>query len=234
MFRAPARPPTPPPQLEVYPRANPTNNNSHIAYSFLHRWLYNAYFLHYLHSINLRKKATHQRTYTMFNPTPDNHHVVHIGGAQFVPPMMTHFAHVPNFTISPTSEASSSSSMASPSSPSHSRFSSSSSSAASAADSLEEWDTVQAHLNYAKRMADHTALMWQKERLAIEKAKIDGTYTGNVTSRQNGNARPTPESAKASSAVEEKKKGRKFGGLFAIFSPSSAELVEAPDRKSVV
>lgn len=150
-----------------------------------------------------------------------------------MPPMMTHFAHVPNLAhtlSSPTSEASSSSAC---SSPTHSRFSSSSTTAASEAESLEEWDAVQAHLAYARRMADHTALMWQRERLAIEKAKLDGTYTGNVTSRQNGNARPTAaQQAKASppaapatagaGASDKKVKSRGFGGLLAsLFSPVS-------------
>ncbi|CDR99739.1 uncharacterized protein SPSC_02576 [Sporisorium scitamineum] len=154
----------------------------------------------------------------MYNAN-DHHHVVSIGGAEFVPPMMAHFAHVPNLThsLSPSSE-------------------SSSSSAASAADSLEEWDAVQAHLAYARRMADHTATMWQKERLAIEKAKLEGTYTGNVTSRQNGNARPTegkvaPVVAAGGSAGSEKK-GRKFGGLLAaLFSPSEAELSRGRSRR---
>lgn len=165
----------------------------------------------------------------MYN-ADNHHHVVSIGGAQFVPPMMTHFAHVPNLnlSISPSSEASSSTA----SSPVHSRFSSSSSSAASAAESLEEWDAVQAHLAYARRMADHTAVMWQKERLAIEKAKLDGTYTGNVTSRQNGNARPSadkPSSAKTSASSE--KKGRRFGGIFSLFSPSESEAPRGRSRR---
>ncbi|CBQ67738.1 conserved hypothetical protein [Sporisorium reilianum SRZ2] len=156
----------------------------------------------------------------------DHHHVVHIGGAEFVPPMMAHFSHVPSLThsLSPSSESSSSSSQRA-SSPTQSRFSSSSSSAASAADSLEEWDAVQAHLAYARRMADHTASMWQKERLAIEKAKLDGTYTGNVTSRQNGNARPTEvKPAPAGGSAASEKKARKLGGLLAaLFSPHEAE-----------
>ncbi|TKY90565.1 hypothetical protein EX895_000563 [Sporisorium graminicola] len=166
----------------------------------------------------------------MYNAN-DHHHVVHIGGAEFVPPMMTHFAHVPNLThsLSPSSESSSSSSSQHTSSPTQSRFSSSSSgSGASAADSLEEWDAVQAHLAYARRMADHTASMWQRERLAIEKAKLDGTYTGNMTSRQNGNARPTETkatpSASAGSSAGSEKKGRKLGGLLAsLFSPTESE-----------
>ncbi len=134
----------------------------------------------YIHSINLNHlsyRRTHRpkplrytATRRMFSTRHEQHHVVHIGGAEFVPPMMTHFAHVPNLSLStsPSSEASSSAA----SSPVHSRFSSSST-ASSAADSLEEWDAVQAHLAYARRMADHTASMWQKERLAIEKAKLD-------------------------------------------------------------
>lgn len=161
----------------------------------------------------------------------DNHHVVHIGGAAFVPPMMSHFAHVPNFNLSLTSPSSEASGSSSPSSPVHSRFSSSSSSAASEAESLEEWDQVQAHLSYARRMADHTASMWQKERLAIEKAKLDGTYTGNVTSRQNGNARPSADkpAAKAGTAEEKKKAARRFGGLFGLFSPSSSPAAQEQD-----
>lgn len=151
--------------------------------------------------------------------TPDNHHhVVSIGGASFVPPMMTHFTSL-HGSLSPSSESSSASS------PTHSRFSTSS----SASESLEEWDAVQAHLAYARRMADHTATMWQKERLAIEKAKLDGTYTGNVTSRQNGNARPTETKAAASpssagSTASEKKAKRWTGLLAALFSPSEAEV----------
>ncbi|KAJ1030983.1 hypothetical protein NDA18_002208 [Ustilago nuda] len=160
----------------------------------------------------------------------NHHHVVNIGGAQFVPPMMTHFAHVPhlNLSISPSSEASSSTA----SSPVHSRFSSSSSSAFSAAESLEEWDEVQAHIAYAKRMANHTAGMWQKERLAIEKAKLEGTYTGNVTSRQNGNARPPADkhassssssSASTKSSTSSDKKSRRLASIFSLFSPSESE-----------
>ncbi|KAJ9476816.1 hypothetical protein PHBOTO_000505 [Pseudozyma hubeiensis] len=133
---------------------------------------------------------------------------------------MTHFAHVPNLASSLSSPISESSSC---SSPVHSRFSSSSTSAASEAESLEEWDAVQAHLAYARRMADHTASMWQKERLAIEKAKLEGTYTGNMTSRQNGNARPPKDDevkTAGSSTASEKKKARGFGGFLAsIFSP---------------
>ncbi|KAJ1030331.1 hypothetical protein NDA16_001241 [Ustilago loliicola] len=168
----------------------------------------------------------------MYN-ADNHHHVVSIGGAQFVPPMMTHFAHVPNLnlSISPSSEASSPAS-----SPVNSRFSSSSSSASSAAESLEEWDAVQAHLAYARRMADHTAVMWQKERLAIEKAKLEGTYTGNVTSRQNGNARPpadmpssTPSSSKSSTSSE--KKSRRFGSIFSLFSPSESEAPRGRSRR---
>ncbi|PWZ02686.1 hypothetical protein BCV70DRAFT_4683 [Testicularia cyperi] len=114
----------------------------------------------------------------MYSNEIDSRHVVPIGGAQFVPPIMTHFGHVPHFTTSPTSEASSSASGSyspreSLSSPIHSRFSSSSSSSGSATSDLEEWDSVQAHLSYAKQMASHTAAMWQKERLAIEKAKLE-------------------------------------------------------------
>ncbi|SYW79132.1 uncharacterized protein UBRO2_02816 [Ustilago bromivora] len=170
----------------------------------------------------------------------NHHHVVNIGGAQFVPPMMTHFAHVPhlNLSISPSSEASSTAS-----SPVHSRFSSSSS-ASSAAESLEEWDAVQAHLAYAKRMADHTAGMWQKERLAIEKAKLQGTYTGSVTSRQNGNARPPADkhassssSSSSSSAASTKsstssdKKSRRLASIFSLFSPSESEAPRGRSRR---
>ncbi|KAJ1031750.1 hypothetical protein NDA13_002139 [Ustilago tritici] len=174
----------------------------------------------------------------------NHHHVVNIGGAQFVPPMMTHFAQVPhlNLSISPSSEASSST----VSSPVHSRFSSSSSSASSAAESLEGWDPVQAHLAYAKRMADHTAGMWQKERLAIEKAKLEGTYTGNVTSRQNGNARPPADKHAASSAssssassssastkspTSSDKKSRRLASIFSLFSPSESEAPRGRSRR---
>lgn len=166
----------------------------------------------------------------------NHHHVVNIGGAQFVPPMMTHFAHVPhlNLSISPSSEASSSTT----SSPVHSRFSSSSSSASSAAESLEEWDAVQAHLAYAKRMADHTAGMWQKERLAIEKAKLQGTYTGNVTSRQNGNAKPPADkhassssSASIKSSTSSDKKSRRLASIFSLFSPSESEAPRGRSRR---
>ncbi|SOV08451.1 uncharacterized protein UDID_00518 [Ustilago sp. UG-2017a] len=168
----------------------------------------------------------------------NHHHVVNIGGTQFVPPMMTHFAHVPhlNLSISPSSEASSSTT----SSPVHSRFSSSSSSASSAAESLEEWDAVQAHLAYAKRMADHTAGMWQKERLAIEKAKLQGTYTGNVTSRQNGNATPPADkhassssssSASTKSSTSSDKKSRRLASIFSLFSPSESEAPRGRSRR---
>ncbi|GAC73567.1 hypothetical protein PANT_9c00188 [Moesziomyces antarcticus T-34] len=155
----------------------------------------------------------------MFSTRHEQHHVVHIGGAEFVPPMMTHFAHVPNLSLStsPSSEASGSAA----SSPVHSRFSSSST-ASSAADSLEEWDAVQAHLAYARRMADHTASMWQKERLAIEKAKLDGTYTGNMTSRQNGNARP-PADAPTKENSEDKKKHKRFAWINNFLSPQSQD-----------
>lgn len=69
-------------------------------------------------------------------------------------------------------------------------------------------------------MADHTAAMWQNERLAIEKAKLDGTYTGNMTSRQNGNARP-PKDAAPAKKEEEVKKPKRLGGLIAsLFSPA--------------
>ncbi|EST09951.1 hypothetical protein PSEUBRA_000351 [Kalmanozyma brasiliensis GHG001] len=149
-----------------------------------------------------------------------SHHVVHIGGASFVPPMLTHF-----HLSSPSSEASS------PTSPVHSRFSSSSSTASSAADSLEEWDAVQAHLAYARRMADHTSTMWQKERLAIEKAKLDGTYTGNMTSRQNGNARPPKEEPKVEKV--DKKEKKKLSGLWtSLFSPSETETRGRSRRRS--
>ncbi|SPO20913.1 uncharacterized protein UTRI_00390 [Ustilago trichophora] len=171
----------------------------------------------------------------MYNP--DNHHnVVSIGGASFIPPMMTHFNLAPLHTTSPSSEASSSSSSSSSSSPTQSRFSSCSSSASSAAESLEEWDQVQAHLAYARRMADHTAVMWQKERLAIEKAKLDGTYTGNMTSRQNGNARPQPDakstqSTNASTSSTDKK-GKRWTGLFAsLFSPQENEPSRGRSRR---
>lgn len=123
----------------------------------------------------------------MFNAMTDGHYVVPIGGAQFVPPYMSYFNHVPHAT-SPMSEDASSSG---PSSPVHSRFSSSSSASTSTLDNGEyATDAARAHLHYAKQMAQHTAAMWQKERIAIEKAKLDGTYTGNQTSRQNGNAKP--------------------------------------------
>ncbi|KIS71907.1 uncharacterized protein UMAG_00336 [Mycosarcoma maydis] len=156
----------------------------------------------------------------------DNHHVVHIGGAQFVPPVMTHFAHVSNLAgalSSPISESSSCSSRV------HSRFSSSSTSASceSEPESLQEWDALQAHVAYARRMADHTAHMWQRERLAIEKAKLQGTYTGNITSRQNGNARPpTHHDSKSSSPSNTHSKHshklKPFAGLLnALFSPSN-------------
>ncbi|SPO19999.1 uncharacterized protein UTRI_00390_B [Ustilago trichophora] len=168
----------------------------------------------------------------MYNP--DNHHnVVSIGGASFVPPMMAHFNLAPLHTTSPSSEASSSSS-----SPTQSRFSSSSSSASSAAESLEEWDAVQAHLAYARRMADHTAVMWQKERLAIEKAKLDGTYTGNMTSRQNGNARPQPDAkptdsnAHTAAKSNTDTKAKRFSGLFAsLFSPHESEPARGRSRR---
>ncbi|SPC65390.1 uncharacterized protein UHOD_00518 [Ustilago sp. UG-2017b] len=149
---------------------------------------------------------------------------------------MTHFAHVPhlNLSISPSSEASSSTT----SSPVHSRFSSSSSSASSAAESLEEWDAVQAHLAYAKRMADHTAGMWQKERLAIEKAKLQGTYTGNVTSRQNANAKPPTDkhassssSASIKSSTSSDKKSRRLASIFSLFSPSESEAPRGRSRR---
>lgn len=163
----------------------------------------------------------------MYHPS-DNHHVVHIGGASFVPPMMTHF----HLSTSPSSEASSSSAS---SSPVQSRFSSSSSTASSAAESLEEWDAVQAHLAYARRMADHTAVMWQKERLAIEKAKLDGTYTGNMTSRQNGNARPQPNAKAATparSSTTDKKAGKKFGSIFSsLFTPQEADASRGRSRR---
>lgn len=172
----------------------------------------------------------------MYN-AQDNHHVVHIGGAEFVHPSMSHLHLAPSWrsSISPSSEASSSHSASS--SPTHSRFSSSSSNASSAADSLEEWDSVQAHLAYARRMADHTAVMWQKERLAIEKAKLDGTYTGNMTSRQNGNARPQPDSsnkarAGASASASEKKGSKKFGGILAsLFTPAESDASRGRSRR---
>lgn len=166
--------------------------------------------------------------------------MVHIGGASFVPPVMTHFAHVPNLalhTTSPSSEASCSN-HSSASSPTQTRFSSSST---ESAESLDEWDAVQAHLAYARRMADHTAEMWQKERLAIEKAKLEGTYTGNMTSRQNGNAKPSPSdipskpSTSTSAPSSTDKKGsphKRFGSLFtSIFSPHDSEPARGRSRR---
>ncbi|EPQ28844.1 uncharacterized protein PFL1_03647 [Pseudozyma flocculosa PF-1] len=47
-------------------------------------------------------------------------------------------------------------------------------------------------VQYARSMASHTASMWQRERLAIEKAKLDGTWKGDMTSRTNGSAKPVP------------------------------------------
>lgn len=148
-----------------------------------------------------------------------SHHVVSIGGASFVPPMLAHLQ-----LASPSSEASS------PTSPAHSRFSSSSSTASSAAESLDEWDAVQAHLTYARRMAHHTSSMWQKERLAIEKAKLDGTYRGHETSRQNGNARPPKDEPKTTEKEREKKK--KLAGLWtALFSPTETEGARGRSRR---
>lgn len=114
-----------------------------------------------------------------------------------MPPYMSYFSHAPH-AVSPTSEDGDASS--GPSSPVHSRFSSSStaSSSATSVDNGEyAHDAARAHLNYAKTMAQHTAAMWQKERLAIEKSKLDGTYTGNQTSRQNGNAKPPADATTA-------------------------------------
>ncbi|SNX81649.1 uncharacterized protein MEPE_00354 [Melanopsichium pennsylvanicum] len=154
----------------------------------------------------------------------DNHYVVHIGGAQFIPPIMNHFNPTTSHSLSPSSEAWSSNT----SSPIQSRFSSSSSSSSSSAasENLDEWDAVQAHFAYARRMVDHTALMWQKERLAIEKSKLDGTYTGNVTSRQNGNARPQSDTDKKKSSTtpktrDNKTKKKAFGTILTSFSTQS-------------
>ena len=150
--------------------------------------------------------------------TPDNHHhVVSIGGASFVPPIMTHLA-----SLSPSSEASSSTS-----SPTHSRFSSSSSSATE----LDEYDAVQAHLAYARRMAHHTSHMWQMQRLAIEKAKLDGTYTGHMTSRHNGNARPVELKHADQSPGEKAHRKKRWTAVWAALF-SSAEPADSARGRS--
>ena len=107
-----------------------------------------------------------------------SHSVIHIGGPSFLPPAYEHF----------TTASSASSTASSSSSPDlESRFSMSTTSSRG---SMEDMDLAQAHLAYARQMASHTAAMWQRERLAIEQAKLNGTWTGSATSRTNGSAKP--------------------------------------------